>query len=83
MLSLTPSPLGQLPDPVRCQTHLRELTVMAEDDRLRQHLLEALLLTSPSEEIIKSKVSVVREMYNYVYRQRASVCLWECWYVSV
>ena len=58
MLYLTPSPLGQLPDPVRCQTHLRELSVMAEDDRLRQHLLEALQLTSPSEDIIKSKVSV-------------------------
>jgi sister-chromatid-cohesion protein PDS5 len=45
----------QLPDPVRCQTHLRELSVMLDDDRLRQHLLDALQLTTTCDDVIKSK----------------------------
>ena len=49
---------GHLPEPVRSQTHLKELTDMLEDDRLREALLESLRLDSSCPDIMKAKVHV-------------------------
>lgn len=44
-----------LPDPVRCQTHLKELVVMMEDEGLRRALLDSLQLQSSCLDVIKAK----------------------------
>jgi sister-chromatid-cohesion protein PDS5 len=44
-----------LPDPVRCQSHLRELMTMMDDERLRQALLDALQLQSTCQDVMKAK----------------------------
>ena len=49
---------GHLPEPVRSQTHLKELTDMLEDDSLREALLESLRLDSSCPDIMKAKVHV-------------------------
>ena len=56
IVTLTPCSPGQLPDPVKSQGSLRELMAMLKDDRLRQHLLDALQLQTTCENVIKSKV---------------------------
>ena len=56
MCLITPCSLGQLPDPVKCQGHLRELTGMMDDEKMREELLGALQLESSCEEVTKAKV---------------------------